>query len=296
MEKGNGQMSYISRKLYESIREKGFVCVGLDSHMDYIPTYIKKKYNNDPEACLTAYNQAIIDATSDITAIYKLQIAYYEANGIAGLKAYRNTLQYLKQHELLSIGDIKRGDIAATAKEYARAHFDGEFAADFVTLNPYMGLDSITPYLDYLKRGDKGVFVLLRTSNPGAEDIECLDYQGKPLYFHIGDALQELTAEFDNEPYSPLGLVVGATHAEEASEIRQRYSKQFFLLPGYGAQGAKSENIRNYLTDFNGGVVNSSRGIIKYYQKFADGDTTEAKFANYTREAVIKMREDIYGA
>lgn len=288
-------MSLISAKLYETIKEKGFVCVGLDSHTDYIPAYIKRKYSSVEEQ-LVAYNVAIIEATKDITAIYKLQIAYYEANGLAGLRAYSRTLQYLREHNLLSIGDIKRGDIAATAKEYAKAHFDGEFKADFVTLNPYMGLDSITPYLDYLKRGDKGLFVLLRTSNAGAKDIECLDYQGKPLYFKIGDDLAKLTEELDNEPYSPLGLVVGATHAEEAKEIRERYPRQFFLLPGYGAQGAKAENIRTYLNDFNGGVVNSSRGIIKYYAKFEDGGESEAKFESYTREAVLNMREDIYGA
>lgn len=288
-------MSLISAKLYETIKEKGFVCVGLDSHLDYIPEYIKRKYSSAEEQ-LFVYNVAIIEATKDITAIYKLQIAYYEANGLAGLRAYSRTLQYLREHNLLSIGDIKRGDIAATAKEYAKAHFDGEFQADFVTLNPYMGLDSITPYLDYLKRGDKGLFVLLRTSNAGAKDIECLDYQGKPLYFKIGDDLAKLTEELDNEPYSPLGLVVGATHAEEAKEIRERYPKQIFLLPGYGAQGAKAENIRTYLNDFNGGVVNSSRGIIKYYTKYEDGGKSEAKFQSYTREAVMNMRKDIYGA
>lgn len=288
-------MSLISAKLYETVKEKGFVCVGLDSHLDYIPEYIKQKFSSAEEQ-LFAYNVAIIEATKDITAIYKLQIAYYEANGLAGLRAYSRTLQYLREHNLLSIGDIKRGDIAATAKEYAKAHFDGEFQADFVTLNPYMGLDSITPYLDYLKRGDKGLFVLLRTSNAGAKDIECLDYQGKPLYFKIGDDLAKLTEELDNEPYSPLGLVVGATHAEEAKEIRERYPRQFFLLPGYGAQGAKAENIRTYLNDFNGGVVNSSRGIIKYYTKYEDGGASEAKFQSYTREAVLNMRKDIYGA
>ncbi len=288
-------MSLITARLYEAIAKKGFVCVGLDSHLDYIPDYIKQKYSGVEEQLL-AYNLAIIEATQDIAAIYKLQIAYYEANGLAGLRAYSRTLQYLKEHKLLSIGDIKRGDIAATAKEYAKAHFTGEFAADFVTLSPYMGLDSVTPYLDYLKRGDKGAFVLLRTSNPGASDIECLDYHGEPLYYKVGDDLLRLTEELDNEPYSPLGLVVGATHAEEAASIRKRYPKQFFLLPGYGAQGAKAENIRTYLQDFNGGVVNSSRGIIKYYQKFPDGGESEAKFSNYTREAVVKMREDIYGA
>lgn len=279
-------------KLYEAVKEKGFVCVGLDSHLDYIPNYIKQKYEKISDV-IFEYNKEIIDATSDIVAIYKPQIAYYEANGIEGLIAYQRTLKYLKEKGLLSIGDVKRGDIASTAKEYAKAHFKGEFEADFITLNPYMGMDSITPYLDYLKTGEKGVFVLLRTSNEGAKDIECLEYQDEPLYFKVGDELKKFADSLTSEcGYSPLGYVVGATHSEEARKIRERYKNIFFLLPGYGAQGAKAEDIRTYLNDFNGGVVNSSRGIIKYYQKFEDG---EKRFAHYTREAVLKMRKDIYG-
>lgn len=279
-------------RLYEAVKEKGFVCVGLDSHLDYIPNYIKEKHEKISDI-IFEYNKTIIDATSDIVAIYKPQIAYYEANGLEGLIAYQRTLRYLKEKGLLSIGDIKRGDIASTAKEYAKAHFKGEFEADFITLNPYMGMDSITPYLDYLKTGEKGVFVLLRTSNEGAKDIECLDYKGEALYFKVGDELKKFADEVTSEcGYSPLGFVVGATHSEEAKKIRERYKNIFFLLPGYGAQGAKAEDIRTYLNDFNGGVVNSSRGIIKYYQKFEDG---EERFAHYTREAVLNMRKDIYG-
>lgn len=279
-------------KLYEAVKEKGFVCVGLDSHLDYIPNYIKQKHEKISDV-IFEYNKTIIDATSDIVAIYKPQIAYYEANGLEGLIAYQRTLRYLKEKGLLSIGDVKRSDIASTAKEYAKAHFKGEFEADFITLNPYMGMDSITPYLDYLKTGEKGVFVLLRTSNEGAKDIECLEYQDEPLYFKVGDELKKFADELTSEcGYSPLGYVVGATHSEEAKKIRERYKNIFFLLPGYGAQGAKAEDIRTYLNDFNGGVVNSSRGIIKYYQKFEDG---EERFAHYTREAVLNMRKDIYG-
>ena len=279
-------------RLYEVVKEKGFVCVGLDSHLDYIPNYIKEKHEKLSDI-IFEYNKTIIDATSDIVAIYKPQIAYYESNGLEGLIAYQRTLRYLKEKGLLSIGDVKRGDIASTAKEYAKAHFKGEFEADFITLNPYMGMDSITPYLDYLKTGEKGVFVLLRTSNEGAKDIECLDYNGEALYFKVGDELKKFADELTSEcGYSPLGFVVGATHSEEAKKIRERYKNIFFLLPGYGAQGAKAEDIRTYLNEFNGGVVNSSRGIIKYYQKFEDG---EERFAHYTREAVLNMRKDIYG-
>ncbi len=279
-------------KLYEQVEQKGFVCVGLDSHLDYIPKSIKEKYENLSDV-IFEYNKQIIDATDDIVAIYKPQIAYYEVHGIEGLKAYKKTVQYLREKGLLSIGDIKRGDISSTAKEYAKAHFEGDFETDFITINPYMGMDSVTPYIDYLKTGEKGIFVLLRTSNPGAKDIECVDHDGKPLYFHVGDQLKEIADTLVGEKgYSSLGFVVGATHGEEAKEIRQRYDNIFFLLPGYGAQGAKAEDIRQYLDEFNGGVVNSSRGIIKHYQNFEDG---EEKFAYYTRQAVLDMRKSIRG-
>lgn len=279
-------------RLYETVKEKGFVCVGLDTHLDYIPENIKRKYTNISDI-IFEFNKEIIDATYDIVAIYKLQIAYYEANGIQGLIAYQRTLKYLKEKNLLSIGDIKRSDISSTAKEYAKAHFQGEFQADFITLNPYMGLDSIEPYLSYLKENDKGIFVLLRTSNKGAKDIECLDYNGESLYFKIGDDLRKIAKDYKGKSgYSSICFVVGATHEDEAQKIRQRYNDIFFLLPGYGAQGAKAEDIRKYLNDFNGGIVNSSRSIIKYYQKFKDG---EEKFKEYTREAVINMKGDIYG-
>lgn len=279
-------------KLFERVKEKGFVCVGLDTHLDYIPKFIKEKYDNIEDQ-IFEFNKEIIDATKDLVSIYKLQIAYYESNGIDGLKAYKRTLKYLKEKNLLSIGDIKRSDISSTAKEYAKAHFEGEFEADFITLNPYMGLDSITPYLPYLKEKEKGIFVLLRTSNEGAKDIECLDYNGESLYFKIGDDLKKLSQEFKGKcGYSSLCFVVGATHQKESEKIRKRYNDIFFLLPGYGAQGAKAEDIRKYLNDFNGGVVNSSRGIIKYYKNFKDG---EEKFKEYTKEAVLNMRCDIYG-
>lgn len=278
-------------KLYKEVKNKGFVCVGLDTHLDYIPEKIKKGLSVSES--IFEFNKKIIDATYDLTAIYKLQIAYYEANGIEGLKGYSKTLKYLRDKGLLSIADIKRGDIAATAKEYAKAHFTGEFEADFITLNPYMGFDSITPYLDYVKDNEKGIFVLMRTSNQGAKDIECLISDTKPVYYHLGDGLKNLAKDFIGEcGYSSIGMVVGGTHSEEAIEIRERYPDSFFLVPGYGAQGGRSEDIRTYLGNFDGGVVNSSRGIITAYKKYDDG---EDKFEEYTRKAVLDMKDDIYG-
>lgn len=277
-------------KLYKEVQVKGNVCVGLDTHIDYIPEEMKKQYN-DINEIIFQFNKKIIDCTEDITAIYKLQIAYYEAYGIQGLVAYKRTLEYLRGINALSIGDIKRGDIAATADMYAKAHFEGDFETDFITINPYMGFDSITPYLKYLDEGNKGIFILLRTSNPGAKDIEYLDVNGESLYYHVGDKLEEMSSKYIGKSgYSLIGAVVGGTHTDEAIQIRERYRNMYFLIPGYGAQGATGKDVEFYLNEKNGGVVNSSRGIITAYKKHNDG---AKNFDKYTREAVLSMREDI---
>lgn len=277
-------------RLYKEVEEKGNVCVGLDTHMDYIPEEMKKKYK-DTEEIIFQFNKRIIDCTKDITSVYKLQIAYYESYGIQGLFAYMKTLEYLRSINAISIGDVKRGDIAATADMYAKAHFEGDFETDFITINPYMGFDSITPYLKYLDGGNKGIFVLLRTSNPGAKDIEYLDVNGEPLYYHVGDKLEEMGKQYIGESgYSLIGAVVGGTHVDEAIEIRERYKNMYFLIPGYGAQGARGKDVELYLNDKNGGAVNSSRGIITAYKKYEDG---YKNFDKYTRESVLSMREDI---
>lgn len=277
-------------RLYDEVDRKGNVCVGLDTSLDYIPEKMKKKYK-DIDEVIFQFNKKIIDCTQDITAIYKLQIAYYEAYGIRGLFGYMKTLEYLKSINALSIGDVKRGDIASTADMYAKAHFEGDFETDFITLNPYMGFDSITPYLKYLDKGNKGVFVLLRTSNPGAKDIEYLNVEGKSLYYHVGDKLEEMGSKYKGESgYSLIGAVVGGTHLDEAIEIREKYKNMYFLIPGYGAQGAKGKDVSLYLNEGNGGIVNSSRGIITAYKNYEDGVNN---FEKYTREAVLSMREDI---
>lgn len=276
-------------RLYKEVEEKGFVCVGLDTSLDYIPE--KNKEGKSIHEAIFAFNKEIIDATYDITAIYKLQIAYYESYGIEGMLAYRDTLAYLKEKDLLSIGDIKRSDIAASASQYAIAHFEGDFETDFITLNPYMGMDSIKPYEEYLSSGKKGVFVLLRTSNPGANDFEVLKTDGEELFFKVGDKLQELNDKYIGESgYGPVGLVVGATHTKEVEEIRNRYKNNFFLIPGFGAQGADSLNVYKLLNNNNGGVVNNSRGVLKAYMKYEDGADNIGKYA---RAAVLKTREDI---
>ena len=250
-------------KLYQRIEERGFVCVGLDTSLDYIPEKMKK--NKSISKALFDFNKEIIDHTYDVCAIYKLQIAYYESYGLEGMKAYKDSLEYLRNKDLLSIGDVKRSDIADSAKQYAKAHFSGDFETDFITLNPYMGLDSIEAYEEYLKSGDKGIFVLLRTSNKGANDFEVLKTEnGKELFFTIGDKLKVLNEKFISKSgYGPVGLVVGATFSDEVKEIRERYKNMFFLIPGFGAQKADSLNVYNLMNNKNGGVVNSSRAILK---------------------------------
>lgn len=276
-------------KLYERVKNNSFVCVGLDTNFDILPDTLKKEGICDG---IFKFNKEIIDSTHDLVAIYKPQIAYYEAFGLEGLKAYVKTLDYLRDKDLLTIGDIKRGDIADTAKMYAKAHFESELRTDFITLNPYMGFDSIEPYLPYLESKEHGVFVLLRTSNKGAKDIEYLEHKKRPLYYTIGDKLQEMGKDFVGKcGYSSLGMVTGGTYNDEAKEIRDLYKNTFFLIPGYGAQGGKAEDIRTYLNDYNGGVVNSSRGIINNYKKYDDG---EKNIGKYARQAVISMKEDIY--
>ena len=279
-------------KLYERVEERGVVCLGLDTALDYIPSHVLE--GRTVSEALFEFNKEIIDATLDVVACFKVQIAYYEALGIEGLIAYKNTLQYLREKDAIIIADIKRGDIAATASQYAKAHFTGDFEADFITLSPYMGMDSIEPYLPYMKEGKKGVFVLVRTSNPGAEDIENIDTKdNSKVYKVVGDKLTKMGENVKGEcGYSAIGGVIGCTHVEEGKEIRSRYNDMFFLIPGYGAQGGKAEDVALYLNNGNGGVVNSSRGILLAYKK----ENRETEYAACAREEAIKMRDAIRDA
>lgn len=280
----------IMDKLYKRVSERGVVCVGLDTSLDYIPSFIKEGRSN--EDAIVEFNRQIIEATDDVAACFKVQIAYYEALGLEGLKAYKRTLDILREKDAIIIADIKRGDIAATAKMYAKAHFEGDFEADFITLSPYMGMDSIEPYLPYLESGKKGVFSLVRTSNKGAEDIEYLDTtSGDKVYSVVGDKLMEMGKDLTAEcGYHPIGGVIGCTHVEEGKALRKRFNSMFFLIPGYGAQGGKAEDVAMYLNNGNGGVVNSSRGIIAAYKKLG---MDEKDFAKVAREEAIKMRDAI---
>lgn len=255
-------------RLYEAVAAKGPVCVGLDTDFSYLPEGYADSTKTAGEN-LVRFNREIIDATREVAGCYKVQIAYYEALGMDGMMAYRDTLAYLRENKLLTIADIKRGDIAKTAEMYAKAHYEGDFEADFITLAPYMGLDSLSPYLPYMEKSGKGAFVLCRTSNGGAKDFEYEKLSdGRHVYDLVGDKVAELGKGYMGEHgYSSIGLVIGGTHIEEAKEIRAKYQNSFFLIPGYGAQGGKAEDIAQYLQKGNGGAVNSSRGILLAYKK-----------------------------
>ena len=277
-------------KLYEAVAARGPVCVGLDTDFSYLPEGFAKAELTAGEN-IVRFNKAVVDATKDVAGCFKVQIAYYESLGLDGIRAYKETLDYVKAAGMPVIADIKRGDIAKTAEMYAKAHFEGDFEADFITLAPYMGLDSIRPYLPYVTGAGKGLFVLERTSNPGAKDFEYEKLaDGRHVYDMVGDKLHELGGECMGEKgYSSLGLVIGGTHIEEAAEIRARYEDSFFLIPGYGAQGGTADDIARYLDKHsNGGVVNSSRAVLLAYKK-----QPGVAFDEAARNECIKMKEAI---
>lgn len=277
--------------LYEKVKENGHVCVGLDTAPEYLPEEFMKKFSNEADAVFE-FNRRIIDATIDKSACYKVQVAYYEAMGINGMKCYSDTLKYIRSHGAIAISDIKRGDIANTAKMYAKAHFEGDFETDIVTLSPYMGMDSLEPYLPYVKNKNKGMFVLVRTSNKGCEDLQYIeDREGKKLYRHTADMLMDIGKDYmGTSPYNSIGGVVGCTHIDEARQLREDLKGMFFLIPGYGAQGGGGKEAAAYMKDGNGGVVNSSRGILLAYKNYEDG---KLHFDECARKEVIRMKEDI---
>ena len=224
-------------KLYERVARNGHVCVGLDTDYSYLPETFAAQFATKGEAVFQ-YNKALINATLDVVACYKVQIAYYEAMGLEGMECYRKTLAYLREKDAIIIADIKRGDIAKTAEMYAKGHFTGDFEADFITVSPYMGLDSISPYLPYIQNNNKGLFVLIRTSNEGAKDIEYIETaDGRHVYNVVGEKINELGKAYKgNCGFSAIGGVMGCTHADEAAEVRRQLDSTFFLIPGYGAQ------------------------------------------------------------
>lgn len=277
-------MKHNMQILRESCAKNGPLCVGLDTDPSYLPPEVLALYKSPAEAVL-AYNRGIIENLGDKAGCCKVQIAYYEAMGLSGLKTYAETLKLLKKHNIPCISDIKRGDIADTAKAYARAHFSGEFETDIITINPYMGFDTLKPFTEWCKaeNGGKGAFVLLCTSNPGMTDIEHQKLaDGSILLERVGNEIarigEEFKAEYPEQTCGPIGAVVGATQEADARYLREKYPEVFFLIPGYGAQGGQAR-IAATLLGKAGGTVNSSRGILCAWKKDAALEKKRAKNA-----------------
>lgn len=263
--------------LQEIANLNGPLCVGLDTDPLYIPQNIRKQFSSDAQAVLEYNHQIINKVVHEKSACcFKVQIAYYEAMGIEGLKVYAQTLKEIKKSGLIAISDIKRGDIGATSESYAKAHFSGDFETDIITINPYMGFDTLKPFSAWASKqnGGKGAFVLLCTSNPGMTDIEHQKLaDGSLLLEKVGNEIERIGNEFSSQwqeqTCGVFGAVVGATQEKDARYLRDKYKDIFFLIPGYGVQGGEAK-IAKTLLENAGGVVNSSRGILCAWKKDED--------------------------
>ena len=276
-------------------------CVGLDTLFDYLPEDMKagaKTFDDVAERVLE-FNKTLIDNIYDIVPSVKVQIAYYEMYGAAGMKAYYETLRYAAEKGLVVIADAKRNDIGSTAACYAKAFLgetqvNGEnlkaFPSDYVTVNGYLGSDGIIPFVEQCEKNDKGIFVLVKTSNPSGAEIQnmVLD-NGTPMYEYVGGLVEKWgESTVGKYGYSAVGAVVGATHPTEAARLREILPHTFFLIPGYGAQGGNAEMLKScFGKNGLGGVVNNSRGILCAYKK--NGGT----YYGAAREACIAMQKDL---
>lgn len=301
-------------KLVKKIKETNApVVVGLDPMMSYIPEHITKKafdeFGETLEGAAEAiwqYNKGIIDTTYDLIPAVKPQIAMYEQFGVPGLAAFAKTCEYCKSKGLVVIGDIKRGDIGSTSGAYATGHLGkvtvgskrySGFSEDFVTVNPYLGSDGVKPFIDVCKEENKGIFVLVKTSNPSSGEFQDQLVDGTPLYELVARKVNEWGEECMGDVYSNVGCVIGATYPEMGKTLRKLMPKTYILVPGYGAQGGKAEDLVHYFNaDGLGAIVNSSRGIIAAYKQEKYAKFGAENFADASRQAVIDMVEDITGA
>lgn len=299
------------QKLIQNIqRTNAPICVGLDPMLSYIPEHILKKsfgeFGETLEGAADAiwnFNKEIIDATYDLIPSVKPQLAMYEQFGIEGLKVYDRTVKYCQGKGLLVIADAKRGDIGSTSAAYATAHLGKvkvgntvctAFNTEFMTVNPYLGTDGIKPFVDVCKSDDKGLFILVKTSNPSSGEFQDRLIDGKPLYEHVAQKVVEWGSECMDGTYSNVGAVVGATYPEMGAILRKLMPHTYFLVPGYGAQGGTAKDLKAcFNEDGLGAVVNSSRGIIAAYRQEKYAKFGPEHFAEASRQAVIDMAADI---
>lgn len=300
-------------KLCEKIQKTNApVCVGLDPMLDYVPKKICERafeeYGQTLEGAAEAvwqYNKAIVDAVYDLIPAVKPQIAMYEQFGIPGLTVFKRTVDYCHEKGLLVIGDVKRGDIGSTSAAYANAHLGkvqvgsgmiAPFDEDFATVNPYLGTDGIQPFVDVCKAEKKGVFILVKTSNPSSGEFQDRILSRRPLYELVGEMVNAWGSDCMGDSYSYVGAVVGATYPEIGAALRKIMPKSFILVPGYGAQGGEGVDLVHFFNDDGlGAIVNSSRGIIAAHRRsrYQEKGITEENFADASRMAVEDMIADI---
>lgn len=298
-------------KLVAEIQKKDApVVVGLDPMLGYVPEHLTKKafeeFGETLEGAAEAiwqYNKGIVDAVYDLIPAVKPQIAMYEQFGIPGMTAFKKTVDYCKEKGLVVIGDIKRGDIGSTSTAYAVGHLGKVtvgsrqyygFDEDFVTVNPYLGSDGVNPFIDVCKEEKKGIFVLVKTSNPSSGEFQDRLIDGRPLYELVGEKVAEWGSQCMGDDYSYVGCVVGATYPEMGKILRKIMPKTYILVPGYGAQGGKASDLAPYFNkDGLGAIVNSSRGIICAYKQDKYAKFGAGNYAEASRQAVIDMIQDI---
>lgn len=289
------------------------IVVGLDPMMNYIPEHIQKQAFEEcgetlegASRAIWLYNKEIIDHTYDLIPAVKPQIAMYEQFGIEGLKAFQKTVDYCKEKGLVVIGDVKRGDIGSTSAAYAVGHLGkvqvgsksyAAFDEDFVTVNPYLGSDGVKPFIDVCKEEKKGLFILVKTSNPSSGEFQDQLIDGRPLYELVGEKVAQWGEECMGDDYSYVGAVVGATYPEMGKVLRKIMPKAYILVPGYGAQGGKGADLVHFFNeDGLGAIVNSSRGIIAAYKQEKYAKFGAEHFGEASRAAVEDMIADIDGA
>ncbi len=294
-------------------KTKAPIVVGLDPMLNYIPKHIQEKafkeFGETLEGAAEAiwqFNKEIVDMTYDLIPAVKPQIAMYEQFGIPGIMAFKKTVDYCKSKDLVVIGDIKRGDIGSTSAAYATGHIGkvqigsnkiAPFDEDFVTLNPYMGADSITPFIDVCKEEKKGLFILVKTSNPSSGDFQDQMVGDRPVYELVGEKVAQWGETCMGDDYSYVGAVVGATYPEMGKTLRKIMPKAYILVPGYGAQGGQGKDLVHFFNeDGLGAIVNSSRGIIAAYKQEKYAKFGEENFADASRAAAEDMIADITGA
>ena len=298
-------------KLVEKIKTLDApIVVGLDPTLNFLPKYLLDKAVNEKGETLEAaadaifeFNKKIVDAVYDLIPAVKPQIAMYEQFGIPGLVAYKQTVDYCHEKGLLVIGDAKRGDIGSTSTAYAIGHLgkvkigSTEIApidTDFLTINPYMGSDSVVPFVEECKKNDKGLFILVKTSNPSSGEFQDQKVGKKAVYELVGKKVDEWGAELVKNGYSDVGAVVGATYPEMGEVLRRIMPKAYILVPGYGAQGGTAAELKPFFNkDGLGAIVNSSRGIIAAYKQDKYAEYGAEGFAEAARAAVIDMKNDI---